>query len=116
MAYGGDDRDKLKNLISKCWRDTNERMCCSSQKKVWVHRSEFTIMKGRLMSDSCLEPDHNFDYFDSDDIDSFEFDRLSEQIKEAEEDLRCCDPEHVAWIKKDLADLRAELEDVKAGV
>tara|TARA_R110000787_G_scaffold4258_11_gene16547 strand:+ start:1447 stop:1662 length:216 start_codon:yes stop_codon:yes gene_type:complete len=54
--------------------------------------------------------------FDSDDIDSFEFEKLSEQIKEALEDLRCSDPEHVASIKKDLADLRAELEDVKAGV
>ena len=54
--------------------------------------------------------------FDSDDIDSFEFERLSEQIKEAEEDLRCCDSEHVASIKKDLADLREELEYVKAGV
>ena len=74
------------------------------------------IRNERTMHDSCLEPNHNFDYFDSDDIDSFEFDRLSEQIKEAEEDLKCCDLEHVESIKKDLADLRAELEDVKAGV
>ena len=74
------------------------------------------IRNERTMSDSCLEPNHNFDYFDSDDIDSFEFERLSEQIKESEEDLKCCDPEHVESINKDLADLRAELEDVKAGV
>ena len=74
------------------------------------------IRNERTMSDSCLEPDHNFDYFDSDDIDSFEFEKLSEQIKEALEDLQCCDPEHVASIKKNLADLRLELEYVKAGV
>ena len=74
------------------------------------------IRNERTMSDSCLEPDHNFDYFDRDDIDSFEFEKLSEQIKEAEEDLQCCDPEHVASIKKNLADLRLELEYVKAGV
>jgi hypothetical protein len=54
---------------------------------------------------------------DLDDIDSFEFESLSEQIKEAEEDLQCeCDPEHVKSIKKDLADLRLELEYLRAGV
>jgi len=53
---------------------------------------------------------------DLDDIDSFEFERVSEQIKEAEEDLQCCDPEHVESIKKDLADLRLELEYLRAGV
>ena len=76
-------------------------------------------MKGRTMSDGFDSAQAAYDAqqpFDSDDIDSFEFDRLSEQIKESEEDLECCDPEHVESINKDLADLRAELEDVKAGV
>ena len=53
---------------------------------------------------------------DLDVIDSFEFERVSEQIKQAEEDLQCCDPEHVESIKKDLADLRLELEYLRAGV
>jgi hypothetical protein len=53
---------------------------------------------------------------DRDDIDSFEYESLCEQVKELQEDLECSDPEHVESIKKNLADLRLELEYLRAGV
>jgi|TARA_R110000744_G_scaffold368018_1_gene477746 hypothetical protein len=67
------------------------------------------------MSDSCLEPDHNFDYFDKDDIDGFEFERLNNAIAEATDDLSNCDREHKAECKADLTKLQDELVDLKAG-
>ena len=75
----------------------------------------FMIRIERTMSDTCLEPNHNFDYFDSDDIDSFEFDRVSEQLKEAKEDLDGCDDEDRELCKKNIKLLEGELDDIKAG-
>ena len=53
--------------------------------------------------------------YDSDDIDSFEFERLTNAIKECKEDLDDCDPEHRASCRKEIEDLENELDDLKAG-
>lgn len=53
--------------------------------------------------------------FDSDSIDSERIDHLDWQIRDLLETLEGCDTEHIESINKDLAALRSELEDVKAG-
>ena len=52
---------------------------------------------------------------DSDDIDSFEFERISNAIAECKEGLKDCDPEHRSSYIKDIRDLENELDDLKAG-
>ncbi len=53
--------------------------------------------------------------FDSDDIDSFEIERITNLIEEHKEGLQDCDPEHRASYKKDIEELENELDDIKAG-
>jgi hypothetical protein len=50
--------------------------------------------------------------FDSDDIDSFDFDRLTNAISETQDDLSCCDLEHVKSLKRRLLKLQDELADL----
>ena len=50
--------------------------------------------------------------FDSDDIDSFDFVRLTNAISETQDDLSSCDLKHVKSLKRRLLKLQDELADL----
>jgi hypothetical protein len=49
---------------------------------------------------------------DRDDIDSFDFYRLTNAISETQDDLSCCDLEHVKRLKRRLLKLQNELAEL----